>query len=234
VRLAGYSSFSTLLVAFTVLAMVLTKEVGGTHHAVVVTQLWQLQLVALAAAAIALARSTGKGAWVPTVAASASAIAAALLAANVSSGRAWLAALNPATPINPVFTPVVYELADLTVRKPDVPLVMVDWGIGNNLQSLLPSGQRERVRDFWPMFRSIAAGSTSPAELRLALGDAKDVLFVMRSMQTAVFKDTLKGFEKVLVASSDCRSERQELKDGTAIVQFIVVLVETSCLRGAT
>ena len=61
---------------------------------------------------------------------------------------------------NPLFSPEIYDLARFVdARLPAVAsVVTADWGLRYPLRTLAGAGQREKIRDFWQVFREYGRG----------------------------------------------------------------------------
>lgn len=233
-RLAGWCAFMTVTLSVTILAMMLTKETGGTHHTVVLTQLWQLQLVTLIGTALAGATlaATHLLQVRAVVAAAGAAVIVALVVAQLLAGRYWIVAYDARKSGNPFFSPAIYELAEFVRAAPGIPVAVVDWGLGNNLIALALPGDRKRVLDLWSTFIAVGQGREHPSAPRRILGNATEVLLVMREERFAAFPAAIQGLEKSLSTDRACRSNRREVRDIAGTVQYVIARVPVACLAG--
>jgi hypothetical protein len=158
-RLARWLVFCLVAGAAIVAQLWATRAVWGAHHVLV---LWPFPQAA-AAIAVALAWERAQGAPARRRALLAGTAAVALF---VALGQARAAAAyergiyRVARTANPLFSPEIYELSRfLDARLPAVAsVVTADWGLRYPLRTLAPAGQRDKIRDFWQVFREYGRG----------------------------------------------------------------------------
>ena len=224
----AYAAFLTLVLSFLYVLMVLTKETSGTHHTIVVSLLWPLQVILCGVALVSLAGrfapSLNDVARLPVVIA-----AAAIIVHNVGAAVALHRALDRGVYGNANFSPALYRLVKFVDAHPGVTVVSVDWGIHNGLMSLAELGTQWRFRDLWPTFTDIGKGKASPLTPAIILGKNGRTMFVMRPEAISTFKESLIGFETALKPGCEHSGSLIRDKHGSAI--FLAVVLPNSCLR---
>jgi hypothetical protein len=133
--------------------------VWGAHHMLV---LWPFpQAAAAMALALALRRAAPARGVRAALIALATGAAAVVLAGQVRAAAAYERGIYavPRT-ANPLFSPEIYELSRfVNPRLPRVAsVVTADWGLRYPLRTLAPSGGRDKIRDFWAVFREYGRG----------------------------------------------------------------------------
>jgi hypothetical protein len=157
-RHARWLGFCLLAEAALVAQLAATRMAWGAHHAMV---LWPFPQVAAALSVALFARRAGVGAARGLVLAGAAAAALAVLAGHARAAVLYERAIYRVSATgNPLFTPEIYDLSRfVNERLPRVASVITaDWGIRYPLRVLAPAGQRDRIRDFWAVFRDYGKG----------------------------------------------------------------------------
>lgn len=224
----AYAAFLTLILSFLYVAMVLTKETSGPHHAIVVSLLWPLQIVLCGVALVTLAAR-----FVPTLRALAyltiATAAAAIVVHNVVAAVVFHRALDRGVYGNANFSPTLYKLAKFVAAHPGLTVASVDWGIHNGLLALAEPGTQERFRDLWPTFTDIGKGNASPVAPANILGKQGLTMFVLHPEAISTFKESFLGFEASVKPGCTHSSSLIRDKHGGAI--FLAVILPNSCLR---
>jgi hypothetical protein len=158
-RLGRWLAFC-LLAALAVFAqLVATRAVWGAHHVLV---LWPFPQAAVAlAAALAWRRAAPARALRAALATAAGAAVVLVLAAQAQASVHYERRIYAvATIANPLFTPEIYGLSRfVNARLPRVAsVVTADWGLRYPLRVLGPPAERDKVRDFWLVFREFGRG----------------------------------------------------------------------------
>lgn len=157
-RHARWLGFCLLAEAAVVAQLAATRMAWGAHHAIV---LWPFPQVAAVLAVALAARRAGAGAGRRWVLAGAMAAALAVLVGHAQAAVHYERAIfRPSTTGNPLFSPEIYALSRfVNQRLPRVASVITaDWGLRYPLRVLAPAGQRDRIRDFWAVFRDYGRG----------------------------------------------------------------------------
>jgi hypothetical protein len=157
-RLARWLAFCMVAAAAIVAQLWATRAVWGAHHVLV---LWPFPQAA-AALAVALAlRRTERPALRRGLLAGAAAVAALVAVGQARAAVAYERGIYAAARTgNPLFSPEIYDLARFVdARLPAVAsVVTADWGLRYPLRTLAAAGQREKIRDFWAVFREYGRG----------------------------------------------------------------------------
>ncbi len=226
---SAYTSWLTLIIIFLFLAMVVTKEATGSHHAVVISLLWQLQTVMVGAAIIALTRRFARRlvtlSYLPICL-----VGAALFANNVIAAIIFMRQLDTEVYSNTNFSPAIYDLVKMIDSVPQSDVVSVDWGTGNSLVALSTAGQRSRFFDIWPTFSSIGDGVETPRAPGAILGSEGSAIFIMHTAETAVFPKSLSGF--AAATKPECANKPLNVSDRDGHAVYVVVIMLKSCLVG--
>ncbi len=188
---------NTLLLLILV-ELVATKEVGGSHHLVILWPFHHLHLVLCANLLVVWTNGKGKRIWTARAGVvSASLLVMLIVVQQTRMGNAYAAALDPDGSYNPRFDPAIYALADTVGREAADLVISVDWGIHQAIVSLAPEDQRPRYRDWWPIFMQPpgieALRDRWLLEEKLA---RKTLLFVVHARDKANFADTVANFPK--------------------------------------
>lgn len=228
-----YCSYLTIVICILLLSMALTKEVGGSHHIVVLTQLWQLQLILFLSVfvKISLKTSSFRSFFQNFLKFISISVILTLVFANLISGKFWLNAYSENKIGNTNFSPLIYELHKHISHQPGLKVVMVDWGIGTNLIALADNGERKRIKDNWPTFANIGNGIEDPAVVKIILGDSEKALFVLHGEKSTIFPIARNGFFLFLKSNPNCSPKWQYVKNRSGVVHFEIAEVAMSCLK---
>jgi hypothetical protein len=158
-RLARWLVFCVVAEVAVVAQQAATRAVWGAHHILV---LWPFpQAAAALAVALAVRRTRQAPALRRGLLAAAAAAAVVVVAGQARAAAAYERGIyRVARTANPLFTPEIYDLARFVgPRLPRVAsVVTADWGLRYPLRTLAPAGQRDKIRDFWAVFREYGRG----------------------------------------------------------------------------
>jgi hypothetical protein len=157
-RLARWTGFCLLAELAVVAQLAATRMAWGAHHVLV---LWPFPQAAAVLAATLAARRAASPAARRAVLAAAAAAAALVLTGHARAALSYDRAIYHArSTANPLFTPEIYDLSRfVNPRLPQVASVITaDWGLRYPLRVLAPAGQRDKIRDFWAVFRDYGRG----------------------------------------------------------------------------
>jgi hypothetical protein len=158
-RLARWLVFCLVAAAAIVAQLWATRAVWGAHHVLV---LWPFPQGATAlAVALAARRAQGAPALRRALLAGAAAVVLFVGAGQARAAAAYERGIyGVARTGNPLFSPEIYELSRFVdARLPGVAsVVTADWGLRYPLRTLAPAGQRDKIRDFWQVFREYGRG----------------------------------------------------------------------------
>jgi hypothetical protein len=188
-RLARWTLFCLVAEAAIVAQLALTRAVWGTHHVMV---LWPFpQAAAALATALAGERARATPALRRGLLAAAALAGVIVLAGQVRADVAFERGIYAVDrTANPLFTPEIYDLARfVNPRLPQVASVITaDWGLRYPLRTLAPAGQREKIRDFWLLFRDYGRGDGRP--LYKEWFENRSVVVVSYRPERRVFPDS--------------------------------------------
>lgn len=164
-RLLRWLAFCVVAELAVFAQLVATRAVWGAHHVLV---LWPFPQAAAGLAATLAWRRLKRGAddlFRRLFPAALALVAALVLVHQARANAAYERRIYGVEAIaNPLFTPEIYGLSRfVNVRLPLVAsVVAADWGMRYPLRVLAPPAERDKVRDFWLVFREWNKGDGRP------------------------------------------------------------------------
>ena len=137
------------------LQIVITPQAGGPHH---YSMIFPLPLLAFAFLAKSLYTQLATENLRRLAALLFGAAAVSLLVVNVHNTAGYLSYFRTNSHYSPRWSPEIYTLSryinehGLEAKS----VICVDWGLHNQLHALAPKELRQRMHDYWPMFKSLA------------------------------------------------------------------------------
>ena len=137
------------------LQIVITPQAGGPHH---YSMIFPLPLLAFAFLAKSLYTQLATENLRRLAALLFGAVAVSLLVVNVHNTAGYLSHFRTNSHYSPRWSPEIYTLSryvnehGLEAKS----VICVDWGLHNQLHALAPKELRQRMHDYWPMFKSLA------------------------------------------------------------------------------
>src|SRR5256714_1097878 len=137
------------------LQIVITPQAGGPHH---YSMIFPLPLLAFAFLAKSLYTQFATENLRRLAALLFGAVAVSLLVVNVHNTAGYLSHFRTNSHYSPRWSPEIYTLSryvnehGLEAKS----VICVDWGLHNQLHALAPKELRQRMHDYWPMFKSLA------------------------------------------------------------------------------
>ena len=212
-----------------IVQLVLTKEVGGSHHVVTLFPFLQVHMVLMAVLILGVAK-LAKRQWArPMALALVGSALVLVLYHHVSVGAAYLQALTPDGTYAPNHSPAIYALRDRMANTAAKRVVSVDWGIHQSLVSLAPLGTRERYLDRWPWFHQAESDPRRPDPVELLLRQNDDIVFIARDPTLATFPDTWSNFQISLKRFEDCVTARETVQDAKGYTAYHLIRISTPC-----
>jgi hypothetical protein len=193
-------SFFNILVIALIAQMIATKEVGGSHHLVMLWPFNYLHLVLCGMVILTWMEAKFKAVWIKKTSLTIAMLVIILIVVqHVKATSAYTAALDPNGRFSPRFDPVIYKLVE-TLKDSHVDyIISVDWGIHQIALSLAPSWQRTIYLDWWPIFmQKSGVDSKRDMWLRDAYLTGKSVIFLTHFPTKATFSDAVINFEQYL------------------------------------
>jgi len=137
------------------LQIVITPQAGGPHH---YSMIFPLPLLAFAFLAKSLYTQLATENLRRLAALLFGAAAVSLLVVNVHNTAGYLSHFRTNSHYSARWSPEIYNLSryvnehGLEAKS----VICVDWGLHNQLHALAPKELRQRMHDYWPMFKSLA------------------------------------------------------------------------------
>jgi hypothetical protein len=137
------------------LQIVITPQAGGPHH---YSMIFPLPLLVFAFLAKSLYTQLATENLRRLAALLFGAAAVSLLVVNVHNTAGYLSYFRTNSHYSPRWSPEIYTLSryinehGLEAKS----VICVDWGLHNQLHALAPKELRQRMHDYWPMFKSLA------------------------------------------------------------------------------
>ena len=232
-RLLAFLSTATVLLAGGIAA---TRQVGGSHHLVMLWPLPTLQLVTLLAIVVqhidrpAAAWQRGFRGGVATFGAIA---CGALLAWNIAVDVSHIDAWRNDRDYRQTFDPAIAKLGERLARLDVDRVISVDWGLH---QPLVTLAKRERAAGYreWT-WRLIDAPDLERDDLRSAVAEhvtGKRVAFVLHAPRYTVFAGARARLDALLARDTPCqRNEEVFANAGGNPLYTIVVADYRNCYQ---
>jgi len=229
-------AFVTVASVFLVLAIAATRQVGGTHHIVMVWPLGALQLVMLLAIAAqhgdTASRMKSRGGRA-TIATAGAVVVGAVLAWNIAMDLRYVDAFRNDPDYRPLFDPAIAKLGHRLDALAVDRVISVDWGLH---QPLVTLAGRERAADYreWT-WRLIDAPNLERPDLRRAV-DAhvvnKRVAFVLHAGTFTVFPGARERLDRLLAHDRPCDVKEETLVNAAGKPLYTIVVADyRGCAR---
>ncbi|MFO1396893.1 MAG: glycosyltransferase family 39 protein [Burkholderiales bacterium] len=230
-------AFVTLASVFLVLAIAATRQVGGTHHVVMVWPLPALQLVTLLAIAAqhgdAAARLNGPGGR--TVVATAGAVVVgAVLAWNIAMDVRYVDAFENDPDFRPLFDPAIAKLGHRLEALDVDRVIAVDWGLHQSLVTLAGRAHAANYREW--TWRLIDAPDLERPDLRRAVDEHvtnRRVAFVLHAGTFTVFPGARERLDRLLAHDRPCDVKEETLVNAAGKPLYTIVVADfRGCGKG--
>jgi len=232
-RLLAFLSTATVLLAGAIAA---TRQVGGSHHLVMLWPLPTLQLVTLLAIVVQhidRPAASWQRAFRGAVATFGAVACGALLAWNIAADLSYVDAWRNDRDYRQTFDPAIAKLGERLTRLDVDRVISVDWGLH---QPLVTLARRERAANYreWT-WRLIDASDLERADLRNAVAEhmtGKRVAFVLHAPRYTVFAGARERLDALLARDRPCqRNEETFVNAGGNPLYTIVVADYRNCNR---
>ncbi len=196
---APFGQRASLLLAgtfvLTWLQIVLTKKAGGPHHIMMLYPLYQFLCFA---AALAAGRWIGahlpeRHQFVHPGAALVAALAGVLWITDFSSGLSYDRAFTDGAAYHPQWSPLIYQVASYVDRRQVDLVVSGDWGIHNQLLTLVDPAMRAKCVDLWSDMKALREPEEGRA-LYAKYFAGKKTLVILHAPNAEIMLDTRANF----------------------------------------
>ncbi len=223
-------AFLTAVTAFLLLAIVATRQVGGSHHLVTLWPLPALHLVTLLAITTQHLGSEGRSpnmALRATIATAGAIVWGALLAWNVAMDFRYVDTWRNDRDYRPLFDPAIATLgARLTELDVDR-VISVDWGLHQPLVALADRRKAARYREW--SWRLIDAPDLTRDDLRQAIAKdvaGKRVAFVLHARGQAVFDGARERLDALLAHDRPCQKSEEGFVNAAGKPLYTIVVAD--------
>ena len=230
-RLLAFLSAATVLLAGVIAA---TRQVGGSHHLVMLWPLATLQLVTMLAIVVQHIDRPAAG-WLRAFRGSVATFGAiacgALLAWNIAIDVSYVDAWRNDRDYRQTFDPAIAKLGERLTRLDVDRVISVDWGLH---QPLVTLAKRERAANYreWT-WRLIDTADLERDDLRSAVAEhvtGKRVAFVLHAPRYTVFSGARARLDALLARDAPChRNEETFMNAGGNPLYTIVVADYRTC-----
>lgn len=222
-------AFINTILIILIVQLIATKEVGGSHHLIVLWPFYYLQLVLCGAVIFDFLRKYGRIAAIDYAFLSIAVVVVALIALqHISVSKAYAGALQDNASYKPRFDPIIYKLVDALKDDPADIIISVDWGIHQSALSLAESQQRAKYNDWWPFFMQPAGADSKRDDwIRSTFLTDKQALFINHFPEVSTFPATVDNFKKYLAYWRFCPKEVKIIKNKEGASFYEVLRVDT-------
>jgi hypothetical protein len=231
-----FLAFLTAATAFLAIAIAATRQVGGSHHLVMLWPMPMLHLVTLLAISTQhLGTQRGKGmALRATLATGGAIVWGALLAWNIAMDIRYVDTWRNDRDYRSLFDPAIGKLdrrlEELGVER----VISVDWGLHQPLVTLANPGHANRYREW--SWRLIDAQDLAREDLRRAVAQdvaAKRVAFVLHAPGFTVFDGARKRLDALLAYDKPCDVAEEKFVNAAGKPLYTIVIADyRKCLGG--
>lgn len=221
-------AFVTVASLFLVIAIAATRQVGGTHHLVMVWPLPALQLVLLLAIAAQHGETTSrlKGRSGRALLATGGAVVVgAVLAWNIAMDLRYVDTFANDPDYRPLFDPAIAKLGRRLEAIGVDRVISVDWGLHQPLVTLAAREHAANYREW--TWRLIDAPDLERPDLRRAVDEhvtGKRVAFVLHPGKNTVFPGARERLDRLLERERPCDTKEETFVNaaGKPLYQIVV------------
>lgn len=224
-----FLAFLTAATAFLAIGIVATRQVGGSHHLVMIWPMPALHLVTLLAISTQhLGTEHGKGmALRATLATGGAILWGALLAWNIAMDIRYVDVWSNDRDYKPLFDPAIGKLdrrlEELGVER----VISVDWGLHQPLVAMAEPRHANRYREW--SWRLIDAPDLSRDDLRRAVAQdvrGRKVAFVLHGDGFTVFDGARKRLDALLAYDKPCDMKEERFANAAGKPIFTIVVAD--------
>jgi hypothetical protein len=229
-----FLAFLTAATAFLLVAIFATRQVGGSHHLVMLWPMPALHLVTLlAVSAQHLGTQRGQGmALRATLATAGFIVWGALLAWHVAMDLRYVDIWRNDRDYRPLFDPAIARLDrrldDLRVDR----VISVDWGLHQPLVTLAEPATAGRYREW--SWRLVDARDLAREDLRRAVAQdvaGKRVAFVLHAPGFTVFDGARKRLDAMLAFDKPCHMTEERFVNAAGKPLYTIVVADYKTCR---
>jgi 4-amino-4-deoxy-L-arabinose transferase-like glycosyltransferase len=229
-----FLAFLTAATAFLAIAIVATRQVGGSHHLVMLWPMPALHLVTLLAITTQhLGTERGKGMALRATLATAGAIVwGALLAWNIAMDIRYVDIWKNDRDYRPLFDPAIGKLDRRLDELRAERVISIDWGLHQPLVTLADPGNASRYREW--SWRLIDAPDLSRDDLRRAVAQdvaGKRVAFVLHAPGYTVFEGARKRLDALLAYDKPCDVAEEKFVNAAGKPLYTIVIADFKSCR---
>jgi hypothetical protein len=224
-----FLAFLTAATAFLAVAIFATRQVGGSHHLVMLWPMPALHLVTLLAISTQhLGTERGRGMALRATLATAGAIVwGALIAWHIAMDLRYVDIWRNDRDYRPLFDPAIGKLdrrlEELGVER----VISVDWGLHQPLVTLADPKNAGRYREW--SWRLIDAPDLSREDLRRALAQdvsGKRVAFVLHAPGFTVFDGARQRLDALLAHDKPCKRTEERFVNAAGKPLYTIVIAD--------
>ena len=225
-----FLAFLTAATAFLAIAIVATRQVGGSHHLVMMWPMPSLHLVTLLAISTQhLGTERGRGmALRATLATGGAIVWGALLAWHIAMDIRYVDVWSNDRDYRPLFDPGIGKLDRRLEELAAERVISVDWGLHQPLVTLAEPKNASRYREWsWRLIDS--AGDLSREDLRRAVAQdlaGKRVAFVLHAPGYTVFDGARKRLDALLAYDKPCDVTEERFVNAAGKPLYTIVIAD--------
>jgi 4-amino-4-deoxy-L-arabinose transferase-like glycosyltransferase len=231
-----FLAFLTAATAFLAIAIFATRQVGGSHHLVVLWPMPALHLVTLLAISTQhLGTERGRGmALRATLATGGAIVWGALLAWNIAMDIRYVDVWQNDRDYRPLFDPAIAKLDRRLEELGAERVISVDWGLHQPLVTLADPGHAHRYREW--SWRLIEAADLSGDDLRRAVTQdvaGKRVAFVLHAPGFTVFDGARNRLDALLAHEKPCGVAEEKFVNAAGKPLYTIVIADFKKCRSS-
>jgi hypothetical protein len=229
-----FLAFLTAATAFLAIAIFATRQVGGSHHLVMLWPMPALHLVTLLAICTQhLGTERGRGmALRATLATGGAIVWGALLAWNIAMDFRYVDVWSNDRDYRALFDPAIARLDRRLDELGAERVISVDWGLHQSLVTLADPANANRYREW--SWRLVDAADASGAALRRAVAQdvaGKRVAFVLHAPGFSVFDGVRKRLDALLAYDKPCNVKEEGFVNAAGKPLYAIVVADYKSCR---
>jgi hypothetical protein len=223
-------AFLTVASVFLVLVIAATRQVGGTHHLVMVWPLPALHLVTLLAIVAQHTDDSSrfKGQHVRAAGATIGAlVVGAVLAWNIAMDIRYVDTFANDQDYRPQFDPAIARLGKRLEALDADRVISVDWGLHQPLVTLADRRHAAAYREW--TWRLVDAPDLERPDLRRAVAEhvaGKKVAFVLHAPGTSVFAGARARLDALLAHDRPCSTKEETFANAAGKPLYTIILAD--------
>ncbi|MFO1313741.1 MAG: glycosyltransferase family 39 protein [Burkholderiales bacterium] len=232
-----FLAFLTAATAFLVLAIAATRQVGGTHHLVMIWPMPALHLVTLLAITTQHLGDKDRGQSMglrATLATCGAVVWGALLAWNIAMVIRYIDVWENDRDYRPLFDPAIAKLDHRLEELGAERVISVDWGLHQPLVTLADPRHASRYRE-WAWRLIDAKDNLARDDLRRAVDrdvKGRKVAFVLHGPAFSVFDGARKRLDALLEYDKPCDVKEERYANAAGKPIYTIVIADYKSCRG--